>query len=185
MNSLLHASLSPKKLCVHACADCGSIVSMVVVLGVVHFHSMRHLLPKLLTCGHRLTSTVLRRKSESTTPVPTPSARYTRSATTKCDICQPGRVLPPGANPGNPKNCRRWSTILTRYAQESESFILNHVNFHNFGLLFDSGQIRNQMTKDAKKASKLETKHKIRTAGYAKHNQRLRQVTTLQKITSN
>ena len=32
------------------------------------------------------------------------------------------------------------------------------------------------MTKDAKKASKLEQKHKIRTTGYVKHNQRLRQV---------
>jgi len=39
----------------------------------------------------------------------------------------------------------------------------------------DFDKIRNQMTKDAKKASKLEQKHKIRTAGYVKHNQRLRQ----------
>merc|ERR1712110_1290205 len=36
-------------------------------------------------------------------------------------------------------------------------------------------KIRTQMTKDAKKAHKLEQKHQIRTAGYEKHNQRLRQ----------
>ena len=37
------------------------------------------------------------------------------------------------------------------------------------------------MTKDAKKAFKLEQKHKIRTTGYGKHNQRLRQVIYLRQ----